>query len=77
MPFGAGPRICIGATFALAEAQIMKGDFAAARPDLEQLTKSDPTNAQAWRLLSQAYKGLHREAEASKAEAKATALEKK
>jgi cytochrome P450 len=23
MPFGAGPRICIGATFALAEAQIM------------------------------------------------------
>jgi choline-sulfatase len=61
----------------LAEAQIMKGDFAAARPDLEQLTKSDPSNAQAWRLLAQAYKGLHREADAAKAEAKATALEKK
>jgi choline-sulfatase len=61
----------------LAEAQIMKGDFAAARPDLEQLTKSDPSNAQAWHLLSKADKGLHREAEAAKAEAKASALEKK
>jgi choline-sulfatase len=61
----------------LADAQIMKGDFAAARPDLEQLTKSDPSNAQAWRLLARAYKGLHREADAAKAEAKATALEKK
>ncbi len=61
----------------LAEAQIMKGDFAAARPDLEQLTKSDPTNVQAWHLLANAYKGLHRESEAAKAEAKATALERK
>ena len=61
----------------LAEAQIMKGDFAAARPDLEQLTKSNPTNAEAWRLLAKAYQGLHREAEATKAEAKAAALEKK
>jgi choline-sulfatase len=61
----------------LAEAQIMKGDFAAARPDLEQLTKSDPNNAQAWHLLAKSYKGLHREAEATKAEAKAAALEKK
>jgi choline-sulfatase len=61
----------------LAEAQIMKGDFAAARPDLEQLTKSDPGNAQAWHLLGKSYKGLHRDAEAAKAEAKATALEKK
>ncbi|MGB7641808.1 MAG: sulfatase-like hydrolase/transferase, partial [Terriglobales bacterium] len=61
----------------LAEAQIMKDDFAAARPDLEQLTKSDPSNAQAWHLLSRTYKGLHREADAAKAEAKATALEKK
>jgi Tfp pilus assembly protein PilF len=61
----------------LAEAQLMKGDFAAARPDLEALSKSDPTNAQAWELLAKAYKGLHREAEATKAEAKAAALEKK
>jgi choline-sulfatase len=60
----------------LAEAQIMKGDFAAARPDLEQLTKSDPSNAQAWHLLGRAYKGLHREPDAAKAEAKAAALEK-
>lgn len=61
----------------LAEAQLMKGDFAGARPDLEALTKSDPTNAQAWQLLAKSYKGLHREAEAAKAEAKAAALEKK
>lgn len=61
----------------LAEAQVMKGDFAAARPDLEQLTKSDPSNAPAWRLLARAYKGLHREADAAKAEAKAASLEKK
>ena len=55
----------------------MKGDFAGAHPDLEQLTKSAPNNSQAWGLLAKAYKGLHREAEAAKAEAKATALEKK
>lgn len=61
----------------LAEAQIMKGDFAAARPDLEQLTKSDPSNGQAWHLLGKCYKGLHRDADAAKAEAKATALDKK
>ena len=61
----------------LAEAQIMKGDFAAARPDLEALTKSDPSNADAWQLLAKAYKGLHRDADAAKAEAKAAALEKK
>ncbi|MGH9643833.1 MAG: sulfatase-like hydrolase/transferase [Terriglobales bacterium] len=61
----------------LAEAQIMKGDFAASRPDLEALTKSDANNAQAWQLLAKAYKGLHREADAAKAEAKAAALEKK
>jgi choline-sulfatase len=60
----------------LAEAQIMKGDFAAAIPDLEALTKSEPKNAQAWHELAQAYKGAHREAEATKAEVKASALEK-
>jgi choline-sulfatase len=61
----------------LAEAQIMKGEFAAARPDLEALIKSDPANSNAWRLLAAAYKGLHREAEAAKAEARAAGLEKK
>src|SRR3984885_10846757 len=61
----------------LAEAQIMKGDFAAARPDLEQLTKSDPSNAQAWHFLGKCYKGMHRDADAARAEGKATALEKK
>ncbi|MGA8299173.1 MAG: sulfatase-like hydrolase/transferase [Terriglobales bacterium] len=61
----------------LAEAQIMKSDFSAARPDLEALTKSDPTNGAAWHLLAMTYKGLHRPAEAAKAEAKAAALEKK
>ncbi len=55
----------------------MKGDFAAAAPDLEQLTKSDPKNAAAWHLLSKAYKGLHRNQDAQQAEAKAAALEKK
>jgi len=61
----------------LAEAQLMKGDYAAARPDLEALTKSDPNNSQAWKLLAKAYKGLHREADAMKADAKAASLEKK
>jgi Tfp pilus assembly protein PilF len=61
----------------LAEAQIMKGDFAAALPDLEALTKSDPKNAAAFHLLARAYRGLHREQEAKRAEEKAAALEKK
>ena len=61
----------------LAEAQIMKGDFAAALPDLESLSKSSPNNAQVWRLLAQAYKGLHREADGTRADAKAAALGKK
>jgi len=61
----------------LAEAQVMRGDFATALPDLESLTKSDPADAQAWRVLAETYKGLHREAEATRAEAKAAALERK
>ncbi len=61
----------------LAEAQIMKGDFATALPDLQSLTKSDPKNAAAWRLLSRTYQALHRNQEARQAEAKATTLEKK
>jgi arylsulfatase A-like enzyme/Tfp pilus assembly protein PilF len=61
----------------LAQAQILKGDFAAVKPDLEALTKSDANNAQAWRLLSEAYEGLHRPADAAKAKERAAALEKK
>lgn len=60
----------------LAEAQIVKGEFAAARTDLEALTKSDPNNARAWQLLGRDYKGLHREADAARAEARAEALKK-
>ena len=61
----------------LAEAQILKSDFSAALPDLEALTKSDPKNAAAFRLLARAYRGLHREADAKRAEDKASLLEKK
>ncbi len=61
----------------LAEAQIERGDFALAVPDLEALTKSDPKDAPAWRLLARAYRGLGKEQEASAAEEKAGAAEKK
>ena len=42
----------------LAEAQIQQSDFAGALPDLEALTKSDPRDAAALRLLARAYRGL-------------------
>lgn len=61
----------------LAEAQILKSDCASALPDLEALTKSDPKNAAAFHLLARAYRGLHREQDAKRAEEKAAALEKK
>jgi choline-sulfatase len=61
----------------LAEAQIMKGEFAAALPDLVTLTKSDPNDATAFHLLARAEHGLHREQDAKRAEDKAAALEKK
>jgi len=61
----------------LAEAQIMKSEFSAALPDLESLTKSETNNAAAFRLLGRAYRGLHREADATKADAKAAAIEKR
>ena len=65
------------ARLGLAEAQIAKPDCAAALPDLESLTKSDPKNAAAFRLLSRAYRCLHREADATRAEQNAAALDKK
>jgi choline-sulfatase len=61
----------------LAEAQIQQSEFAAALPDLEALTKSDPRNATALRLLAQAYRGLGRAPDAKRAEAQAAALDKK
>ncbi len=61
----------------LAEAQIQQSDFAAALPDLEAFTKSDPRNGAALRLLAQAYRGLGREQDAKRAEARAAALDKK
>jgi uncharacterized protein HemY len=61
----------------LAEAQILQSDFAGAIPDLEALTKSDPKNAAAWRLLAQAYRGIHKEQDAKRAEDKAAALDRK
>ena len=60
----------------LAEAQILQSDFAGALPDLQALTKSDPKNAAALRLLARAYRGLHKEQEAKRAEERAAALEK-
>jgi arylsulfatase A-like enzyme/Tfp pilus assembly protein PilF len=61
----------------LAEAQILQSNFAAALPDLEAFTKSDPRNAAALRLLVRTYRGLGREQDAVRTEARAAAIEKK
>jgi len=61
----------------LAEAHIMKADFSTALTDLEALIKSNPKDAAAWRDLAQTYRGLHREGDAARAGAKASALEKR
>jgi arylsulfatase A-like enzyme len=61
----------------LAEAQIQQSNFAGALPDLEALTKSDPHNVSAWQLLARAYGGLGRAPDAKRAEARASAGEKK
>jgi Flp pilus assembly protein TadD len=61
----------------LAEAQIQQSDFAGALPDLEALSKSDPRNATALRLLARAYRGLGREPDAKRVEAQAAALDRK
>jgi hypothetical protein len=46
-------------------------------PDLESLTKSEPGNAAALRLLARAYRGMSREEDARQAETRAAAAEKK
>ena len=61
----------------LAEAQILQSNFAGALPDLQALTKSDPGNAAALRLLARAYRGLGRAQDAKRAEERAEALEPK
>jgi arylsulfatase A-like enzyme/Tfp pilus assembly protein PilF len=61
----------------LAEAQILQSDFAGALPDLEAFTKSEPRNAAALHLLTQAYRGLGRDQDAKKTEEKAAGLRKK
>ncbi|HEX9111797.1 MAG TPA: sulfatase-like hydrolase/transferase [Terriglobales bacterium] len=65
------------ARLGLAEAQIQQSNFADAVPDLEALTKSDPLNGAALRLLARAYRGAGRGQDARQAENKAAALEKK
>ncbi len=61
----------------LAEAEIQQSNFAGALPDLEAFTKTDPRNVRALGLLAQAYRGLGKEQDASRVEARAAALEKK
>ena len=61
----------------LAEAQIQQSNFAGALPDLEALTKSDPHNVNAWRLLARTYRGLGRAQDAKRAEARVGTTEKK
>jgi arylsulfatase A-like enzyme/Tfp pilus assembly protein PilF len=65
------------ARLGLAEAQIQQLHFSAALPDLESLTKSEPQNAAAFRVLARAYRGVNRLEDAKRAELKADALEKK
>jgi choline-sulfatase len=60
----------------LAEAQIQQSDFSGALPDLEAFTKSDPRNAAALHLLAQVYRGLGREQDAKRVEARAGTLDK-
>ena len=65
------------ARLGLAESQIQQSSFADAVPDLEALTKSDPRNAAALRLLARAYRGAGREPDARQAEDKAASVERK
>jgi arylsulfatase A-like enzyme len=65
------------ARLGVAEAQIQQSKFADALPDLEALSKSDPRSAEALKLLARAYRGAGREQDATQAEERAAALEKK
>jgi arylsulfatase A-like enzyme/cytochrome c-type biogenesis protein CcmH/NrfG len=61
----------------VAKALIGKSDFAGAARALEDLTKSEPNNADVLELLAQSYRGLGKTAAAQQAEAKAKLLRKK
>jgi predicted Zn-dependent protease len=65
------------ARIGLAESQIQQSNFAEAIPDLEALTRSDPRNGVALRLLARAYRGAGREQDARQVEIKAAAADKK
>jgi arylsulfatase A-like enzyme/Tfp pilus assembly protein PilF len=65
------------ARLGLAEAQIQQSDFAGALSDLEALTKANPQNAAALRLLARAYRGVGREQDALRTEERIRALEEK
>jgi choline-sulfatase len=67
----------VEARLGIAEAQIQQSKFSEALPDLETIAKSDPPSAAALRLLAKAYRGLGRESDAQRAEARASATEKK
>jgi choline-sulfatase len=67
----------VEARLGLAEAQIQQSKFADALPNLETLSKDDPRNVAAMRLLARAYRGAGREQEARQMEDKAAALENK
>ena len=61
----------------LAKAKIAGKKLKEAAGVLEDLTKAQPRNAEAFELLGQAYRGLGKNAEAQRAEARASLLRKK
>jgi choline-sulfatase len=64
----------VEAQLGLAEAQIIKGNFAQAAQSLEALSKLQPKNAHVFDLLAKAYSGMGKKAEAQKAESRANLL---
>lgn len=64
------------ARLGLAEAQLEESNFADAVTGLEELTKAEPQNAAALRLLAKAYRGLGKEQEAKRTEERVQVLQK-
>ena len=65
----------VEAQLGLAASQIAEGKFADALPGLLQLSKSDPNNAEVFRLLGQVYRGMSNTTQAEQAESNAKRLE--